>query len=154
MELTVISLYNHQMKFRSTEYNMILTDINWIGLYFNSLNETESIKVDRNYNFDGKANELVVILKDANTLYDVRDVQGSEIKVMKIGEKIQLTIGIENFSLHFAKLEYLFIAQYITMIFQVVFVFIGIIAMLISGILIHGILTTSVEEKESVNTGN
>ncbi len=147
INLTVISLFEHQLKFQSADQNLILVDINWFGSYLNELNKTQSLNINRSYSFVGKANVLVVILKDAARLYDVRNVQGSENTIMKIGEKIQLTIGLSDFNLTFPKLEFLFISEYISMTFQVVFVFIGIIAMLISGILIHGILTTSVEER-------
>jgi ABC-type antimicrobial peptide transport system permease subunit len=97
--------------------------------------------------FNGKADQLIMTFKDSATIYDSRDLEGSETIVKDIATKIQMAIGLNEYFIDLPKLEILGWSEFITMGITIIFVFVSIIAMLIAGILINGILKTSVEER-------
>ena len=97
--------------------------------------------------FDERCSKIVCTFKDSEGIYDARDVEGSEAKVKSIAEDVQLELGINEYSIDLPKLEILGYSEFLSMGITIIFVFVSIIAMLISGILINGILKTSVEER-------
>ncbi|MHA1727693.1 MAG: ABC transporter permease [Promethearchaeota archaeon] len=140
MNLTVCAVFNYNLKFPSYMENIVLVDLEDIPYCFNLGND------DFGINKTGKSNHLILTLSDAEHLYDVRDISGSEIAVEAIGTAIQLVIGY-NYWVDMPKLDALGGSEMISMMSSILFIFIGLISMLIAGILIMGILSTSVEEK-------
>jgi len=80
-------------------------------------------------------------------LYDVRDIAASEVSVKDLITEIQVEIGIEKYYINLPKLRILRFSEFLSVLIVIVFIFVSIIAMLISGVLINGILKTSVEER-------
>ena len=126
-------------------------NLKWPALY-----RTENlivVDINTTYNifgydeFKGKCKKLIMTLRTDKNYYDVRDLSGSENAVKSIAADIQLTLGLSEFSIFLPKLLILGFSEFISMALTIIFVFVAIIAMLISGILINGILKTSVEER-------
>jgi len=115
--------------------NLIVVDINTLYQFF-GINE-----------FKGKCSDLILTFKEGNTLYDIRDLEGTDILVKNLVSDIQIAIGINEYNIDLPKLRILGWAEFLSVFIVIVFVFVSIIAMLISGVLINGILKTSVEER-------
>lgn len=139
MNLTICAIFSHQMKFYPNFDHIVLIDIK-------DLSYTLGLPDEPDTYYEGRANNLYITLKNADLKYDVRNVDKSIKEVQAIGGEIQLAISY-GYWVYMPKLSWLEYAQYITMFFSIVFVFIGLISMLIAGILISGILSTSVEER-------
>ena len=97
--------------------------------------------------FEGKCSELILTFPEGNNLYDVRDTKGSEKRVKEIAARMQLDLGITKYNIELPKLKALGYSEFLSLGITIVFVFVSIVASLISGILINGILKTSVEER-------
>jgi len=97
--------------------------------------------------FNGKCKKLIMTLTTERNFYDVRNLAGSDYAVKSIASTVQLTLGLSEYDIDLPKLEILGYSEFISMALTIIFVFVAIISMLISGILINGILKTSVEER-------
>lgn len=137
---TIQSIFDYNLKWPADYRSDNLICVNIDTLYEIFSNETGE-------NFDGKCNKLITTFEKGNSLYDIRDVKGSEEKILDLASSVQLAIGIEEYDIELPKLEILSFSEILSMIFTIAIVFVSIIAMLISGILINGILKTSVEER-------
>ena len=143
VNLTVHTTFTHSLKFPAWEDSEVIVDLSWWGDVANAVDNGDEHVDDWN----GRANMMIMQIVDGETIYDIRDIDGSEEYISGIGASILYTIGIEAWNLDYPKLEYLFISEYLSMTMNVLFMIISFVSMLISGILINGILTTSVEEK-------
>ncbi|HEC37622.1 MAG TPA: FtsX-like permease family protein, partial [bacterium] len=115
--------------------NLIIMDVNTLYEYFG---------IDE---FSGKSSELILTFSRSENLYDVRNIAGSEVSVKNLITEIQVKIGIEKYNINLPKLRILRYSEFLSVLIIIVFIFVSIIAMLISGVLINGILKTSVEER-------
>jgi len=97
--------------------------------------------------FQGRCSELILTFKNGNEFYDARDLSGSKDRVRKIAGDIRLLIGIDPYNIELPKLEILGFSETLSVGITIIFVFVSMIAMLISGVLINGLLQTSVEER-------
>jgi len=134
---TIIRIFDFQLKWPITYTNrpLIVVDINTIYDTFG------------NTTFNGKCNELILTLKGDELLYDARDIDGSEDRVKKLAGKVQLLIGLSEYHINLPKLDILGYSEMFSVGLTIIFVFVTMISMLISGVLINGILKTSVEER-------
>ncbi len=96
--------------------------------------------------FTGKANHLILTFTNPGIYYDVRDLKGSVTRSLAITEDLQEYVGF-GYTLSMPKLWYLQFSEFMSAGLTILFIFISIISMLIAGILINGILSTSVEER-------
>ena len=115
--------------------NLVVVDINTLYQIFG---------ID---DFKGRCSDLILTFKEGNTLYDIRDLEGTNILVKNLVSDIQVAIGINEYNIDLPKLRILGWAEFLSVFIVIVFVFVSIVAMLISGVLINGILKTSVEER-------
>ena len=135
--LTIDKIFDYNLKWPA-EYrdnHLIVVDVGTLYTYF-GYNE-----------FDGRCSELILTFKEGNKLYDVRNFEKSERAVKRIAGKIQLALGINEYYIELPKLRILGYSEFLSVLIVVIFVFVSIVAMLISGVLINGILKTSVEER-------
>jgi len=134
---TINRIFDFQLKWPITYTNrpLIVVDINTIYDTFG------------NTTFNGKCNELILTLKGDELLYDARDIDGSEDRVKKLAGKVQLLIGLSEYHISLPKLDILGYSEMFSVGLTIIFVFVTMISMLISGVLINGILKTSVEER-------
>ncbi|TFH29094.1 MAG: FtsX-like permease family protein, partial [Promethearchaeota archaeon] len=145
VNLTVASTYTHDSKFPIDWEPEIVVDLSWWGELANERNNNTNY--DPNFTWVNKVNTLILVLANAAEIYDVRDVDGSEIYIANIGADILATIGIQEWEIDYPKLNLLFLSEFLTLTMNILFITIGLISMLISGILINGILSTSIEER-------
>jgi ABC-type antimicrobial peptide transport system permease subunit len=134
---TIDAIFDFQLKW-PVEYTfrpLIVVDID--TLYDTFGNET----------FSGKCNELILTLKKGQNIYDARDIEGSENRVKKIAGEVQLLIGLKEYDIDSPKVEILGYLELFSVGLTIILVFVSMISMLISGVLINGILKTSVEER-------
>jgi ABC-type antimicrobial peptide transport system permease subunit len=140
MNLTISAVFTPNLKFPASMEDLVIIDLEDIPYSFNLGGD----------NFGdgklGKSNHLYLTLANSNSLYDVRNIAGSETRIDAIGADIQFSIGY-SYWVDLPKLEELGGAEDISILTSILFVFIGLISMLISVILIAGILSTAVEER-------
>ena len=137
VNLTVDYIFDFNLKWPA-DYrtdNLIVVDINTT---YNIFGYDE---------FKGKCKKLIMTLTTEKNYYDVRNLAGSDYAVKSVAATIQLTLGLSEYDIDLPKLEILGYSEFVSMALTIIFVFVAIIAMLISGILINGILKTSVEER-------
>ncbi|MHA1339838.1 MAG: ABC transporter permease [Promethearchaeota archaeon] len=139
LNLTVCAIFSYNLKFPSSFNKLVLVDIGDLPYLFGSLSNP-------NENYTEVANHLYITLKEPELKYNIRNAEQSINDIIDIGGEIQLAIGY-GYWVYMPKLVYFEYSQYFNMFIGIVFVFIGLISMLISGILITGILSTSVEER-------
>lgn len=134
---TIDAIFDFQLKWpvEYTSRPLIVVDID--TLYDTFGNET----------FSGKCNELILTLKKGQNIYDARDIEGSENRVKKIAGEVQLLIGLKEYDIDSPKVEILGYLELFSVGLTIILVFVSMISMLISGVLINGILKTSVEER-------
>ena len=134
---TIDRIFDFQLKWpvSYTYRPLIVVDIN--SLYDLFGNET----------INGTCNELILTAKKSLNLYDSRDIEGSENRVKDLAGAVQLLIGINEFRIELPKLEALGFSEFLSVGITIIFVFVSMITMIISGVLINGILKTSVEER-------
>ena len=135
--LTVDAIFDFNLKWPS-EYrtrHLIVVDIETLYHYFGY------------EEFNKTCSQLILTLKDSENIYDIKDIEGTKSTVKNIAGEIQLAIGIEKFFIDLPKLRVLGWAEMVSILIVIVFIFVSIVAMLISGVLINGILKTSVEER-------
>jgi len=134
---TIAKIFDFQQKWpiRYADRPLIVVDIDTLYELFGQAT------------FGGKCNNLILTIKNAGEYYDVRDLEGTENKVKHLAGKIQLEVGIDEYFLDLPKLEVLGFSEWLSVGITIIFVFVSMIAMLISGVLINGILKTSVEER-------
>ena len=142
VNLTVISSFTEILKFPTGDEKAIIVDISWWGNTANQIDQSNS-----GMNWTGKADKLIMTLQNAASMYDIRNIQGSELTITGIGAQILTTLGVQAWNMDYPKLDSLGLSSFLNAGTQVMFLFISFIAMIISGILINSILTTSVEER-------
>jgi len=97
--------------------------------------------------FNGTCSKLILTFKESHKLYDIRNIEGSRVNVKGLMNDIQAELGINEYYIDLPKLRILGWSEFLSIFIVIVFVFVSIIAMMISGVLINGILKTSVEER-------
>ena len=134
---TIDRIFDFQLKWPVVYTNLPLIVVDIATLYDTFGNDT----------FNGKCNELILTMKKGQNIYDARDIEGSENRVKKIAGEVQLLIGLKEYDIDSPKVEILGYSELFSVGLTIIFVFVSMISMLISGVLINGILKTSVEER-------
>ncbi|MFX1596728.1 MAG: ABC transporter permease, partial [Promethearchaeota archaeon] len=134
---TIDKIFDFQLKFPYSYTNRPLIVVDIETLY----------EIFGNATFQGRCNEMILTFKNSNEFYDARDLSGSKDRVRKIAGDIRLLIGINQYNVEVPKLEILGFSEFLSVGITIIFVFVSMISMLISGVLINGILKTSVEER-------
>jgi len=138
VNLTIDAIFDYSLKWQDVyRYrNLIVVDVETLVEVFQPADD-----------FSGQCKKLIMTFKNAKDYYDSRDIGGSEIRVKEVAAAIQIAIGLNEWNVRLPKLDILGWSEFITMGITIIFVFVSIIGMLIAGILINGILKTSVEER-------
>ncbi len=134
---TVSKIFDFNMKWPSEYRNDNLICVN-INTLYEIFGESQ---------FDGTCSKLITTFEQGNQFYDIRSVDASEDAVLSLASQVQLAIGLDEFDIELPKLEILQYSEIVSMIFTIAIIFVSVITMLISGVLINGILKTSVEER-------
>lgn len=122
------------LKFSEFENSLLLMDIeqaqDWLGSAY-----------------EDQATMVMAIIRNKEYIYDSSDVTGTTILLRDIGEQVQKTLGLEEYQVSLPKLEELEMSEMMMMMQTIMFWFITLLSMMITGILINGILSTSAEER-------
>jgi ABC-type antimicrobial peptide transport system permease subunit len=120
-----------ELRFSYVETNLILTDLVTAQQYSGKT---------------GQVNYMLATLKNREEIYDARDTDGTIRRLGQVGQAIQEIIGFE-YSVTLPKLNQLESSEFMNLSTSIMFWLISFLSMLISGILINSILSTSVEER-------
>lgn len=133
IDLEIVAICKQDLKFSEFENSLILVNIQ----------QAQSILDKPN-----SINFIYGTLKNPESIYDIRDVAATQSKLRVIGTRIQLRLDINEFSVAMPKLEEIGAQEFMLIAMTVIFWFITLIGMLITGILINSILSTSSEERQ------
>ena len=142
---------NLHVVYQNKEIDLIVDEICIQDLKFNEY-ENNQIIIDLEHvqdwlNRDDQVSIVMGLLKDREFIYDSSDVTGTTLVLRDIGEKIQKILSLEEFQVLLPKLEELEMAEFSMIGQTIMFWFVSLLSMLITGILINGILSTSAEER-------
>ncbi|MBD3188257.1 FtsX-like permease family protein [Candidatus Bathyarchaeota archaeon] len=140
---TVKAIVNHNFKFPYSQRQAIIIDIVHYNYYW-SVSHKQSCEY------------LVINFKEPERYYSTKNIEGTILKIRRVGEDVQNVIGFYNeyygqsntlYSLYMPRTGILEYEQYINAGLSIILLFVSILGMIISGVLINGILSTSIEEK-------
>ncbi len=96
---------------------------------------------------EGEVNLIMGTFENAQSIYDVSDIDVTKRKIREIGTRIQQELDPNIYSVSMPKLDELSGQQFMLIGMTIIFWFITGISMLITAILINSILSTSTEER-------
>lgn len=131
-DLVIDEICVQDLKFNEYENNQIIMDIEHVQDWLN---------------LGDQASMVMVLLRDREFIYDSSDIKGTKLTLRDIGEEIQKILTIEEYQVMLPKLEELEMSEFSMMGRTIMFWFVSLLSMLITGILINGILSTSAEER-------
>jgi ABC-type antimicrobial peptide transport system permease subunit len=134
VNLTVVEICVQDIKFMQFENALIIVNLRQAQIF---LNRDDPYEI----------NFIVGTIKNPKSVYDASDLAKTESKLRKISSNIQERLDINTFTVSLPKLTELEEGEFTLLGTTVIFWFIIIISMLITGILINSVLSTSVEER-------
>jgi ABC-type antimicrobial peptide transport system permease subunit len=108
------------------------------------------LNLEQAQNFINRPDQINFIMgtiENPESVYDVSNVDTTTLKLRRIATRIQERLDLNDFEVTMPKLEELEASQYNLMSMTILFWFITLLSMLITGILINSILSTSIEER-------
>lgn len=132
-DLEVIEVCRQEFKFTELENTLIIVNI-----------EQAQAIITRGRT---EINFIAGTLDNPESIYDVRDVDLTLRKLRTIGTRIQSNLDPNEYTVSMPKLDELSAQQFTLIAMTIIFWFITIISVLITGILINSILSTSSEER-------
>ncbi|MHA1111619.1 MAG: FtsX-like permease family protein [Promethearchaeota archaeon] len=131
VNVTVDAIVVQKLRFNSVESNLVIMDLGHTQSFLDKQDE---------------ANFLMATFTHQGRVYDTRNIDATTKRIRDIGEKIQREIGYE-YGISAPKLSEVENSEFMTTLMNTMMIFVTIMALLISGILINSILTTSIEER-------
>jgi len=131
-DVTVIEICEQDTKFTQLENALILVNIPFAQDFLNRL---------------GQLNMISGVIENRRYVYDASNTDATQERLRVIGSRIQARLDINKYTVTMPKLEELETAEFMLMMTTIIFWFIIILSMLITGILINSILSTSIEER-------
>jgi len=132
LNLTVAEIVIQDLKFMKFETTLILINLEQAQTFLQR---------------DGQINFIVGTITNPQSVYDASDLKRTTRRLRSIGSKIQERLDLNEFTVNLPKLEELEGGEFMLMTVTMMFWFISILSMMITGILINSILSTSVEER-------
>ncbi len=132
LNLTVAEICIQNLRFMQFETSLILVNLQ---------QAQEFLQRENQINF------IVGTIKNPKTVYDASDLTLTTRRLRIIGTRVQERLDLNEFSISLPKLAELESGQFMLMMVTIIFWFIIILSMLITGILINSILSTSAEER-------
>jgi len=131
-EFTIIEICEQERKFMEFENSLILLNLETAQSF---LNRTDQI------------NYIYGTVENPQLVYDASNIDLTTRRLRVIGSNIQDRLDLNEYSVSMPKLEELEEGEFLLMGATVIFWFIIMLSMLITGILINSILSTSAEER-------
>ena len=132
LNLTIVEICVQDLKFMQFESSLILVNLKQAQDFLQRENQI---------------NYVVGTIENPKSVYDASDLTLTTRRLRIIGTRIQERLELNEFSVNLPKLEELESGQFMLMMVTIIFWFIIILSMLITGILINSILSTSAEER-------
>jgi len=132
LNLTIAEICIQNLRFMQFETSLILVNLQ---------QAQEFLQRENQINF------IVGTIKNPKIVYDASDLTLTTRRLRIIGTRVQERLDLNEFSISLPKLEELESGQFMLMMVTIIFWFIIILSMLITGILINSILSTSAEER-------
>lgn len=132
LNVTVVEICEQDRKFMEFETALILINI-----------EQAQEFLDK----EGEINFIYGTLENPELIYDSSDLDGTTRKLRVISQDIQERLDINIYTVSMPKLDELESSNFTLLSSTILFWFVTILSMLITGILIHAILSTSTEER-------
>ena len=128
----VVAICEQDLKFMDFENALILLNLNYAQSFINRENQI---------------NMIYGTFENPERLYDASDIKATTRNLRGLGNRIQERLDINEYQVALPKLEELEGGEFLLLGTTILFWFITILSMLITGILINSILSTSVEER-------
>lgn len=132
LDLEVIAVCKQDLKFFQFETSLILVNLDQAQEFLRRSNQI---------------NFLVGTIENPQFIYDVSNLDETTARLREIGTRIQERLDISTYSVTMPKLEELTSGEFRLVMMTIIFWFITILSILITGILINSILSTSIEER-------
>ncbi|MHA1671523.1 MAG: ABC transporter permease [Promethearchaeota archaeon] len=132
LDLEIIMICIQDLKFLQFETSLILVNLDQAQEFLRRSNQI---------------NFLVGTIENPQFIYDVSNLDETTTRLREIGTRIQKELDINTYSVAMPKLEELSSGEFILIMMTIIFWFITILSILITGILINSILSTSIEER-------
>ncbi|MHA1472261.1 MAG: FtsX-like permease family protein, partial [Promethearchaeota archaeon] len=132
LDVEVVAICKQDSKFTDLENSLIIINLQQAQLFLDRV---------------GQINLVMGIIENPQSIYVVSDIDFTKRKIREIGTLIQQSLDPNIYSVSMPKLQQIISQQFMLMSMTIIFWFITIISMLITGILINSILSTSSEER-------
>ncbi len=132
LDVEVVAICNQDLKFTELENALIIINLEQAQSFMQR---------------EGEINLIMGIIENPQSIYVVSDIDFTKRKIREIGTRIQQRLDPNDYTVAMPKLEEISAQQFMLIGMTIIFWFITIISMLITGILINSILSTSTEER-------
>lgn len=129
--LVVDAIVQQNLRFSSVENTLIITELSWAQSFLKQ---------------NGRVNYVLSTIRNREYVYDTRDIQGTIRELRLVAEEIQNLIGFE-YQVTLPKMMQLEYTEQTSQTMTIMFLFLTIFSMMITGILINSILSTNIEER-------
>ena len=144
------------MLFRSLQYQQYYLDVEVVEICEQDLkfmqfeNAIIMLNLEQAQSFlnrEGQINFVYGVIENPDEVYDAANIDATTRRLRVIGTAIQERLDLNKYTVTMPKLEELEGGEFLLMGMTIIFWFITILSMLITGILINSILSTSAEER-------
>ena len=132
LDVEVVEICQQDLKFTDIENALIILNLQQAQSFLNK---------------EGEINLIMGTLENPQSIYVVSDIDLTKRKIREVGTRIQQRLDPNEYTVSMVKLEEITAQQFMLISMTIIFWFITIISMLITGILINSILSTSTEER-------
>jgi len=132
LDVEVVAICNQDLKFTELENALVIINLEQAQSFLQR---------------EGEINLIMGTVENPQSIYVVSDIDFTKRKVREIGTRIQQRLDPNEYTVAMPKLGEISAQQFLLMGMTIIFWFITIISMLITGILINSILSTSTEER-------
>ena len=132
LDVEVVAICKQDSKFTDLENTLVILNLQQAQLFADRV---------------GQINLIMGTLENPQSIYVVSDIDFTKRKVREIGTLIQQNLDPNIYAVSMPKLQQIISQQFMLISMTIIFWFITIISMLITGILINSILSTSSEER-------
>lgn len=132
LDVEVVAICKQDSKFTSFENALVIINLQQAQLFLNKI---------------GQINLIMGTIENPQSIYVVSDIDFTKRRLREIGTRIQQELDPNTYAVSMPKLQEITSQQFMLISMTIIFWFITIISMLITGILINSILSTSSEER-------
>ncbi|MBY9009136.1 MAG: FtsX-like permease family protein, partial [Candidatus Lokiarchaeota archaeon] len=132
LDIQVVAICKQDSKFTDLENALVIINLQQAQLFIDRV---------------GQINLIMGTIENPQSVYVVSDIDFTKRKIREIGTLIQQRLDPNIYSVSIPKLQQIISQQFMLISMTIIFWFITIISMLITGILINSILSTSSEER-------